>query len=169
MSSKSDLQKLPWSKFCFVCGEQNAHGLKLKSIVENNQVILEHTCQVSNTGYQNIMHGGIGVTLLDEVMTWAAILESGRICVAAELTARFLKPVLVGAKLQVKGWVTQKRSRLISTEAIIQDENKKIYMRGLGKFLPMNALEAKQIEQDFVFSKDTLQPEEISQKRRENT
>ncbi len=163
--SKSDSQKLPWSKFCFVCGEQNPHGLKLKAHVQNHQVILEHTCQTSNTGYRNIMHGGIGITLLDEVMTWAAILESGKICVAAELTGRFLKPVLTGAKLQIKGWVTQKRSKLILTEAIIQDENEEIYMKGFGKFLPMNDLQAKQIEQDFVFSKDTIQPAEISQKR----
>ena len=67
---------LPWTKSCFVCGQENPHGLHLKCRVDDGQVILEYTTQERDLGWRSIVHGGIVMTLMDEVMTWAAILAA---------------------------------------------------------------------------------------------
>ncbi len=46
--------------------------------------------------------GMITMTLLDEVMTWAAILHARQPCVAAEVSTRLRKPIAVGEPLRVE-------------------------------------------------------------------
>ena len=107
---------LPWTRSCFVCGQDNPHGLHLRSRIENGRVMLDYTPREADLGYKHIVHGGIAITLLDEVMTWASIVAARRICVAAELATRLKKPIRVGQTLRVEGWVIRQTSRLILTE-----------------------------------------------------
>ena len=98
---------LPWTRSCFVCGQDNPHGLHLRSRIENGRVMLDYTPREADLGYKHIVHGGIAITLLDEVMTWASIVAARRICVAAELATRLKKPIHVGQTLRVEGWVVR--------------------------------------------------------------
>ena len=66
---------LPWTKTCFVCGEDNPNGLRLRSRVEGDRIVLSHVTRDSDLGYRHLVHGGISMTLLDEVMTSFAILR----------------------------------------------------------------------------------------------
>ena len=103
---------LPWTKSCFVCGEDNRHGLKLKSHVENGIVTINYTPRDCDRGWKHIVHGGITVTLMDEVMTWAAMLEVKSACVAAEINSRLKQPIEVGQPLRIEGSVSSAKSRM---------------------------------------------------------
>lgn len=153
---------LPWTKSCFVCGEDNAHGLRLKSRVEKGRVMLDYVAREADLGYRHIVHGGILATLLDEVMTWAAILSVRRVCVAAELTTRLKQPVRVGARLRVEGWVARKSSRLILVEGRILDERGAVMAEAEGKYMPMPAAQAELTEKDFVVSPDAIHPSRVT-------
>jgi len=152
---------LPWTRSCFVCGQDNPHGLHLKSRVEGDRVFLEYTPRESDLGYKHIVHGGIAITLLDEVMTWAAILAVRRVCVAAELTTRLKRPLQVGQKLTVEGYVTKKSSRIILTEGRILGENGEELLTATGKYMPMPADQVELTEKDFVISPEAIHPGEI--------
>ena len=54
---------LPWTKSCFVCGEQNPRGLHLRSRVEGELVIIDYTPRETDLGYRQIVHGGIAMTM----------------------------------------------------------------------------------------------------------
>lgn len=152
---------LPWTKSCFVCGEDNPHGLRLRSRVEDGRVVLEYTTRECDVGYRHIVHGGIAMTLLDEVMTWAAIIEMKSMCVAAEMTTRLKHHVRAGQKLRVEGWVAHHSSRLCLTESAILDENGKRLLSAAGKYMAMHDKEAHLSKTDFVKSPDSIDPEEI--------
>jgi uncharacterized protein (TIGR00369 family) len=141
---------LPWTRSCFVCGQDNPHGLHLRSRLEDGRVVLEYTTREADLGWRSIVHGGIVATLLDEVMTWAAIVAARRACVAAEMTTRLKLPIEAGQPLRVEGSVTEGRSRLFLTEGVVLDEAGRIAATAAGKYVPMRPEEAALCSADFV-------------------
>ena len=153
---------LPWTRSCFVCGEDNPHGLHLRSRIEIGRVILDYTPREADLGYKHIVHGGIAVTLLDEVMTWAAIVAARRVCVAAVLVTRLRKPVQVGQTLRVEGWVARESSRLILTEGRILNAEGQALLTAEGKYMPMPKDQIELTQKDFVISPDSIPPQKIT-------
>jgi uncharacterized protein (TIGR00369 family) len=156
---------LPWTRSCFVCGEDNPHGLRLKSRIEEGRIVIEYTAREADVGWKRIVHGGIAMTLLDEAMTWAAIVAAGRACVAAELAARLRKPIRAGDALRVEGEVTAARPRLYLTQACIRNGGGEILVSATGKYLPMPPGEAALCSEDFVAGPETIPFTELFQRK----
>ena len=152
---------LPWTKSCFVCGEDNPHGLHLRSRIEGDRVVLDYTTREADLGYNHIVHGGIAITLLDEVMTWAAIVAMKKVCVAAELSARLKEPLGVGESICVEGRVTRLSQRLCVTEGVIRRADGRILFNATGKYMPMPSEQVNLTEKDFVESPGAIRPSEI--------
>ncbi|MFH0953845.1 MAG: PaaI family thioesterase, partial [Verrucomicrobiota bacterium] len=115
----------------------------------------------ADLGYKHLVHGGIAITLLDEVMTWASIMTARRVCVAAELTARLKKPIRVGQALRVEGWVARGTSRLLLTEGVIKDAAGETLLSASGKYMPMPKEQVELTEKDFVPSPHVIPPKEV--------
>lgn len=148
---------LPWTKTCFVCGVENPHGLRGRSWVEGDQVVLSHVTRAADLGYRHLVHGGISMTLLDEVMTWAGILTFKRACVAAELTVRLQQPIEAGQSIRVEGWIAKARSRLVEAEGRIVDDRKTVLATAVGKYVPMPGQGLHMCLEDFVKSPGAIQ------------
>jgi acyl-coenzyme A thioesterase PaaI-like protein len=74
---------LPHSKHCFVCGEDNPDGFRLRfELGEDDHVFLRFNARRSMQGYGTVMHGGLQATLLDETMGWASSVAVKRMTVA---------------------------------------------------------------------------------------
>ena len=159
--SKTQPRILPWTRSCFVCGQDNPNGLKLKSRVDGGQVVLDYTPRVTDLGWRHLVHGGIAMTLLDEVMTWAAILAARRACVAAEMTVRLKKPIAVGDPLRIEGWVIAGKTRMLLTEGRILNRQGEELVTASGKYLPMPADQVSLCRDDFVSAPGTLDPRDI--------
>jgi acyl-coenzyme A thioesterase PaaI-like protein len=153
---------LPWTKSCLVCGDHNPHGFKLRARLEGGRVVAEYTTKPHDTGYKHLVHGGVIMTLLDEVMTWATILETRGVCVAAEMTTRLREPVTVGHRVRIEAWVTKNARRIILTEARALDlDTGKILTEATGKYIPVAAEQSALQADDFVHSPTTIPPEKI--------
>jgi uncharacterized protein (TIGR00369 family) len=152
---------LPWTLSCFVCGQDNPHGLHLRSRIENGRVLLDYTPRKADLGYKHIVHGGIAITLLDEVMTWASIVAARRICVAAELVTRLKKPIRVGQTMRVEGGVVRRTSRLIMTEGVILDSDGRTLLTAGGKYMPMPNEQIELTQKDFVISPEAIHPDDL--------
>ncbi len=153
---------LPWTKSCFVCGEDNEHGLQLKSMVKDDgTVIINYTPRECDKGWKHIMHGGIAMTLLDEVMTWAAMLDVKFACVSVEITTRMRRPISVGCPIIVSGKVDSSKSRMINTSAKITDREGVILATAVGKYMKMPADKVALCKDDFVWDDNTVLPDEI--------
>jgi len=152
---------LPWTRSCFVCGEENRHGLKRRSWIEDGVVSLEYRTRIEDVGYRHIVHGGISMTLLDEVMTWAAIVELKNICVSAELSTRFHAPLEADVDIRVEGWVEKATRRLCLTAGRLLDTHGRELLSATAKYVPMPTAGVRLCEKDFVISPDSIHPRDI--------
>ena len=55
---------------CFACGTENPIGLNLKFYVCGKYMCSDVALGKDYEGWENMAHGGIVSTLLDEVMSW---------------------------------------------------------------------------------------------------
>lgn len=119
---------------CFVCGEENIHGLKAKFLFDGKEAFTDIVATEAFEGYHGIFHGGIVATLLDEVMI-KAILARSVYAVTAELTIRFKKPIRIGDKVRFTGRILNQKSRLYSTEGEASGPDGQIYATASGSYI----------------------------------
>lgn len=95
---------------CFACSPSNPIGLKL-AFEENDEYIYGSWTPDENfQGYNNVIHGGIIATLLDEVSAWYISVKMGTAGVTRTLNIEYLKPLYLS-----RGRVSV-RSKLIKTD-----------------------------------------------------
>jgi len=121
-------------RHCFVCGDQNRHGLKARFYYDGRQAVSEVTAEEDFEGYRGIYHGGIITALLDEVMI-KAILALGICAVTAEMNVKFTRPVRTGEKLRLAGSIRSSKGRLYITEGTAVNEAGNICATAGGKYL----------------------------------
>jgi uncharacterized protein (TIGR00369 family) len=109
MPSSKDHQHLPNSSdhFCFGCSPVNPSGLQMnffadRDTVFSNVTIPDHLC-----GWSNIAHGGVLTTILDEIMSWAALHFIKRITMTKSMNIEFIKPVYIRNPLKAEGKVLE--------------------------------------------------------------
>ncbi len=109
MELEKDSKCLPNSKAhnCFGCSPINPSGLKMKFYANDSLVFSEVTVPKHLCGWNNLIHGGILSTILDEIMSWAAIYLLKRITLTKSMAIEFLKPVYVEQTLKVEGKVLE--------------------------------------------------------------
>lgn len=152
----SEAIPLPWSRSCYVCGEANEQGLRARSFKVDDRIELPFTAEERFAGWNQVTHGGLIATVLDEVMTWAAILESEKPCFAAEFTVRLLAPLPPGTSCRAVGRVSEARRRLYVTESWLEDTAGQVYSRAHGRYMPVPGGQAEDLRQDFVGDENCL-------------
>lgn len=129
---------LPTYSECFVCGENNSGGLGVRFYAEGELVKGNFTPKEMHVGYKGLVHGGIVAALLDEAMGWPLGLRRQRICVSAEITVRFIRPITLGKRYLVVAQAVSDHRRLGEARAEIRDEENAVYARGNGKYYPLS-------------------------------
>ncbi len=112
---------------CFGCSLKNKSGLQMKfyttekldSVISWLKVP-DHLC-----GWSNLVHGGIISAMLDEAMGWAGLIILKKMVVSKSITVDFIKPVLIGKEISVKGIINKVDSErgAILQGYIYNDEN----------------------------------------------
>lgn len=136
-SADMTLLPLPRTRDCLVCGKDNPHGHRLRLAVDpgSGDVVMDWTPGRHHAGFENLVHGGATATVLDEAMAWAAIWNRKRMCVCAEMTLRFRKPVAPGEPLTVRATVEDARARIVVVRAILLAADKTSLAEASGKYL----------------------------------
>ena len=131
--------ELPHTRSCFVCGESNDLGLQLRFCAEGKTVTAKFTPGTEHIGFQNVTHGGVLATVMDEIMVWACAVSTRRFAYCAEMTARFHRPARPGEELLVASELTNnRRDRLYEAKAEIHDAQQTLIAEGTGKYRPIN-------------------------------
>lgn len=106
---------------CFACGPNNPIGLKLEFAFEGNKYVARFIPLSEHQGYDNITHGGIIGTLLDEAMA-KLVYAKGYMAVTAQLSIKYRKPAHTGEVLIVSGWIkSEPKSRIIDCASEIRN------------------------------------------------
>lgn len=152
---------LPWTRACFVCGQDNPHGLRLRCRLEDGRVVLSHTARESDLGWKTFVHGGITMSLLDEAMAWAAMVAAKRPCVTAEIAVRLRRPAAVGMRLRVEAPLPEAGGRVLFTAGRVLDEEGRELASASAKFVPMDPGTAGAWLHDLVTGPETMRIEEL--------
>ncbi|MFH1057532.1 MAG: PaaI family thioesterase [Pseudomonadota bacterium] len=95
---------------CFACGPDNPHGLHMRVVYQGERAVCRINLPAHFQGWADIAHGGVVLTLMDEIMAYAVIHFLGQ-GVTIGMESRFRKQVPLGQDLVVSGWVVEHKSR----------------------------------------------------------
>jgi acyl-coenzyme A thioesterase PaaI-like protein len=125
---------------CFACGTNNPIGLKLSFRLEGDEYVTEFTPGTHHQGYDDIVHGGLVATVLDEVMA-RMLWDRGFPFATAEMTVRYRAPLRVGTRARFVARMTRQRDKMIEAEAEALTEDGTVLASAKGRFLPVRGLE----------------------------
>ena len=145
------MKELPHTHSCFVCGESNPYGLKLR-FETDGQVVRTRFCpQREHIGFKGVVHGGLIATVLDEIMVWACAVNTRQFAFCAELNVRFLKTLSPGQEVNVTGELTANRKgKIFEARSCLRNAADEILAEGSGKYLPIKAAAVSEMAADFV-------------------
>jgi HAD superfamily hydrolase (TIGR01509 family) len=107
------------ARLCFACSPDNPIGLKLKPVQEGEMVTAEFTPGEFHQGWDNVVHGGILYTLLDEVTAYAMLCHGIELGVTAKSEIRFKQVASVNEPIKASAWVTKLTRRLVETKGVL--------------------------------------------------
>jgi len=110
---------------CFACGSENPAGLHLDIHQSADGVYAKIKMSALFQGYQDIIHGGIVSTILDEMAVWASF-KKGHKAATAELNVRIKKPMHADTEYIATGRVVNIKHKLVMAQAEIRDSNEEI-------------------------------------------
>lgn len=120
---------------CFGCSPRNASGLKMKFYAGDSSVysyvtVPEHLC-----GWENVVHGGVLATILDEIMSRSVLYTARSLGMTRSMTIDFRKPAFVGQELRAEGRVLEVREgREARAEGVIYNGDGRICAGAVGVF-----------------------------------
>ncbi|HEY1658604.1 MAG TPA: PaaI family thioesterase [Candidatus Sulfotelmatobacter sp.] len=124
---------------CFVCGQDNPDGMKLKFILDEKRQTFVCRFRLSNrySGPPGHCHGGIIASILDDAMGKVNKLHHV-VALTREMTVEYLKPVPLHKPLRVEGREIKKRGRTHVNAAEILNEKGEVLARSKGIFIAID-------------------------------
>ena len=151
------MKELPHTHSCFVCGESNPHGLKLRFHAEGNVVTAKFRPCPDHIGFKGVVHGGITATVLDEIMVWACVVATRKFAFCAELNVRYLRPLAPGEEVVVTSeLVADRKGRILEAKAAMHNAAGKVIVEAAGKYIPLKEVDSAEMVRDFVGDPDWL-------------
>lgn len=145
------MRTLPHTRSCFVCGEANPLGLRLRFETDGQLVHATFTPRPEHVGFKGVVHGGITATVLDEIMVWACAVPTRRFAYCAEMQVRYLHPINPGMVVHLTGALTANRkNRIFEASGTALSENGLILAEATGKYLPVKHGNVAEMAGDFV-------------------
>ncbi len=88
---------------CFGCSPNNFAGLHLEFFTNGEKIVSWLRVPKHLSGWDQIVHGGVIATMLDEVMGWSALHLLRKMPLTKTITVEYLKPVYVDEDLTIEG------------------------------------------------------------------
>ena len=103
--------------------------------------IPDHLC-----GWNNVAHGGVIATILDETMSWAAMYLLKRVSLTQTLTVEFKNPVFVSTLMEAESRILElKGRREVMVEGSLTNADGKVCATSLGGFQTFSPEVAKRL------------------------
>jgi uncharacterized protein (TIGR00369 family) len=112
-----------------------------ESSVYSEVTVPEHLC-----GWNQLVHGGVLSTILDEIMSWAAIYLLKRIPLTKSMTIDFKKPVYLNSSLKAEGKVLEIKGKHDAVlEGILYNTEGTVCTRSTANFAVFSPAVAKRL------------------------
>ena len=139
---------------CFVCGPDNEWGLKgVFSTLESGEVKGVFTPHRNHCGYEGVVHGGIIMGFMDEVLGRLA-LSRDRLFLTHTLQVTFRKAAAPGKPLTAVAREVNWSPRKFKAEGTLTDEEGAVIATATGTFLIMSEKMEKELLKEGRREKD---------------
>jgi acyl-coenzyme A thioesterase PaaI-like protein len=128
-------RQLPYHGWCFVCGNENPHGIGITMWVDDDGTLTsDFTFGLAQQGPPGHAHGGSSAAVLDEAMglvVWAA----GYKVAAVNIEINYHKPVPLDQPLHVETRITEQDERKIFSVGELRLPSGKVAVSGRGIYV----------------------------------
>ena len=132
---------------CFACSPKNAAGLKMEFFTDDEAVFSRVTIPTHLCGWNNVSHGGVISTILDETMGWATMYLLKCISLTQTLSVEFKKPVRTGGLMEVESRILElKGKREAIAEGVLTDADGEVCATSIGTFTTFSPAVAKRLK-----------------------
>ena len=112
---------------CFACSPSNPIGLQLSFEADDTYVYATWEPGENFQGYNNVIHGGVIATLLDEVAAWYISVKVGTAGVTKSLRIEYLKPLyLTRGPVELRARMIKDSYPEIEMEAELYDSERNL-------------------------------------------
>ncbi len=101
---------------CFGCSPGHAAGFRLAFERQGDEVVTTFVPRDDHQGPPGMMHGGLVMTLADEIGAWTVLVLKERMGFTARINARQSLPVRIGQPVHGSGRISRDGSRVIEVE-----------------------------------------------------
>ncbi|MDB6064460.1 MAG: thioesterase superfamily protein [Pedosphaera sp.] len=144
------MRTLPHTHSCFVCGESNASGLKLRFETDGLIVRARFLPRAEHIGFKQTVHGGIIATVLDEIMVWGCAVQTRRFAYCAEMTVRFVSPLRPGEEVVAMGeLIANRRNKIYEAKGELRGASGLLLASATGKYVPIKEADMTEMIADF--------------------
>lgn len=96
---------------CFGCASNHPIGFRLRFVKRGDEVITRFVPSEKYQGPPGVMHGGLVMTLADEIAAWTIVAQKGRFGFTVSVEARLSKAVRTGVEVLGKGRIESETPR----------------------------------------------------------
>jgi len=132
-----NLKKLPVSDThnCFGCSPVNSSGLQMEFYASDETVVSYITVPEHLCGWSNLAHGGVTSTIMDEIMSWAALYLLKKMLLTKNINVDFVRPVFINTPMRAEGYVKEVISdREAIMEGVLYNDKDEICAKSTGIF-----------------------------------
>jgi uncharacterized protein (TIGR00369 family) len=116
---------------CFGCSPKNDFGLHLEFYEEGEEIVCEWQPKAQFQGYDNVLHGGIISTLMDEIASWYIFTKLKSAGVTYQLQTSFLSPVYTNkGKITLRAKLKEQIKRKTHIDVKLYDNEGKLCAEG---------------------------------------
>ena len=104
---------------CFGCAPDHPIGFRLQFTVEGSEVVTRFTPQERYQGPPGIMHGGLVMTLGDELAAWTLVGLKQRFGFTTHAEVKLKKAVRIGEEVEGRGHIAEDKRRMIDLDVTL--------------------------------------------------
>jgi uncharacterized protein (TIGR00369 family) len=143
---------LPTYDGCYVCGQTHPRGLRIRFFTGDfGQVCAHLRLDHTLTEHKHVVHGSVISAFLEELLAWPIALQTGRMAAAAEISVRYLKPMLAGDTYLAVALPGENCTSHWKGSGEIRDEQGTTYASARGKYILRSAVETAKIAQNLRY------------------
>jgi acyl-coenzyme A thioesterase PaaI-like protein len=122
---------LPW---CFGCGPENEHGLKIEPRIENDMVVADLLFAPWFQGGPGVVHGGGIAAYFDDLMGFVPVAHHTP-AVTARLEIHYRRPIPLGTSIRGEAWLSEQDGRKLWAEGAGRDADGAVYVEARALYL----------------------------------
>jgi acyl-coenzyme A thioesterase PaaI-like protein len=103
-----------------------------------------------------MVHGGVVSALFDELLGWAVVLQTGRMCFTVELAVRFVKPIWVGTQYVATAGPGTEQGRYWESEGGLRDVDGALHAKAHGRYFLLSEQQTAEVVERMTYQPDDL-------------